>query len=330
MPDFPTINQWAKAITQGDRALLGRGISLIESRLLAHQDLSDELLQACYKPTFNTFRIGITGVPGAGKSTFIEQLGLFICNELEQKVAVLAIDPSSPLSGGSILGDKTRMNDLARHPLAFIRPSPSSGSLGGVARRTLETIMLCEAAGYHYVFIETVGVGQSEALVKQLSDVLLLLLITGAGDQLQGIKRGIMELADIILINKADGDNAFAAKRAKAETQQALSLFVENNNGWKARVDTMSSLQNTDMPRVWNHLLGYFNTVMANNWYSKNRKTQAQYWLKTHLEERALEELHHWLLENPELVNAAESNASPFHLSLQLFKAFKQAQNTST
>ena len=211
--EFPSTAELVEGILNADRARMGQAISLVESELPLHRERAEELLEQLGPAAGKSWRIGITGVPGAGKSSFLEQLGLYITREREEKVAVLAIDPSSPISGGSILGDKTRMNDLARDPRAFIRPSPSGGTFGGVARRSQEIIRICEAAGFQYCFIETVGVGQSEDLVKKLSDAMILLMITGAGDQLQGIKRGIMEVADLVLVNKADGSNTVPAKK---------------------------------------------------------------------------------------------------------------------
>jgi LAO/AO transport system kinase len=326
MPKWPDLSLWADGIKQGNRAHLGRAISLIESSLENDNLLAEQLFERLGKPENPSFRIGITGVPGAGKSTFIEQLGLFITQNLEQKIAVLAIDPSSPISGGSILGDKTRMNDLARDPLAFIRPSPSGGSLGGVAKRTLETIRLCEFAGYNYIFIETVGIGQSEAVVKKLSDLLLLLLITGAGDQLQGIKRGIMELADLILINKADGENLLAAKRAVSETNQAVRLLTESESGWNCKVSHCSSMSQKDMERVWIQIKDYFQFIQSVGWFEKNRIHQSHFWLYTHLEERLKRDLMGWISTRTEaksLLNSDSAIEEPFVLSRKLYAEYK-------
>jgi LAO/AO transport system kinase len=322
MPKLPDLNQLIDGVRKGDRAFLGRAISVVESTHPAYRELAEVLLDEI-QVSQNTFRLGITGVPGAGKSTFIEQLGLFLAEDLGKKVAVLAIDPSSPLSGGSILGDKTRMNDLARHPNAFIRPSPSGGNLGGVARRTLESIRLCEAAGYEFIFIETVGVGQSEAVVKDLSDMLLLLLITGAGDQLQGIKRGIMELADVILINKADGDNQAAANRAVAENKQAVRLLNDAPSGWDIRVDRCSSLSKKDMEKVWDYIRSYFNYIQATGWLEENRSRQSQKWMRQNLEDRVVSDLMAWIQSNEEAQRIlATVDENPFRTSRLLYELF--------
>lgn len=330
MPKWPDLSLWADGIKQGDRAYLGRAISLIESSLPKDQEIAELLFEKLGQVKKPSFRIGITGVPGAGKSSFIEQMGLFITQNLQQKIAVLAIDPSSPISGGSILGDKTRTNDLARDPLAFIRPSPSRGSLGGVAQRTTETIRLCELAGYDYIFIETVGIGQSEAVVKKLSDLLILLLITGAGDQLQGIKRGIMELADLILINKADGENLLAAKRAVSETAQAVRLLSESESGWNCKVTHCSSMNPRDMERIWMMIKDYFQFILSDGWLQKNRTHQSHYWLHTHLEERLKKDLVGWLKTKTNVnafIDTESEILEPFVLSRKLYNEYKKDSN---
>lgn len=325
MPKLPDLHELEDGVRRADRAWLGRAISLVESELPVHRELAEALLERIKDQAGNCWRIGITGVPGAGKSTFLEQLGLYIARERQEPLAVLAIDPSSPISGGSILGDKTRMNDLARHPLAFIRPSPSGGSLGGIARRSLETVRICEAAGFKYCFIETVGVGQSEALVKKLSDVLILLLITGAGDQLQGIKRGIMELADLMLINKADGDNLQAARRALAEIKQAVQLLPEPEHGRPVTADLCSSLQVQDMERIWSLLMDFFRYVQASGWMEENRKAQEAYWIQAQLEDHLLAEARMWMRQSPEALRllANEDHSSPFTAGRKLLEAFR-------
>lgn len=329
MPKLPDINLLEDGIRKADRASLGRAISLVESELPSHRDLAEELLERIKDSAGSSWHIGITGVPGAGKSTFLEQLGLYISRERNEKLAILAIDPSSPVSGGSILGDKTRMNDLARDPNAFIRPSPSGGTLGGIARRSMETIRICEAAGFKYCFIETVGVGQSEALVKKLSDVMVLLLITGAGDQLQGIKRGIMELADVILINKADGDNIRPAKRALAEIKQAIPLLPDPEHGRAIVADTCSSISMNDMERVWSLLHDYFVYVKASGWLEDNRAEQNNYWIKAQMEDSLLSEMRSWLAHSEEaqqLLNNAQTD-SPFAASRKLLKSYERFLN---
>ena len=234
--------EYADGVLSGDRVMLARAITVVESELTSDAELAAELLDSVLPHSGKARRLGITGVPGAGKSTFIDTLGMHLIRERVEKVAVLSVDPSSPLSGGSILGDKVRMERLAGEEKAFIRPSPARGHLGGVARRTREAILLCEAAGYQNIFVETVGVGQSETAVRSMTDFFLLLTIPGAGDELQGIKRGIIEMIDGMAINKADGDNEKKAERARADYAGALRLFRPSPDGWSPRVLTVSSL----------------------------------------------------------------------------------------
>ena len=249
------LNQYVQGVLAGDRVVLARAITLIESRLAADSERAAQLLDAILPHTGRSRRVGITGVPGVGKSTFIDALGMHVIRDCGERLAVLTVDPSSPISGGSILGDKTRMERLSAEPHAFIRPSPAGGHLGGVARRTRETILLCEAAGYRNVFIETVGVGQSETAVRSMSDFFLLLMLAGAGDELQGIKRGIIEMIDGMAINKADGDNLRKAERARAEYASALHLFPPSGDGWTPRVLTCSSIKNTGIAEIWQMVL---------------------------------------------------------------------------
>jgi len=263
---------------QGDIAMLSQAITLVESSLPKHLSMSQELIAACLPYSGSGFRLGITGVPGAGKSTFIESLGLHLINR-GQKLAVLAIDPSSERSKGSILGDKTRMETLAGRSEAYIRPSPSGGTLGGVARKTRETIILCEAAGFDTVFVETVGVGQSETAVHSMVDFFLLIMLAGAGDELQGIKRGIMEMADAILINKADGANMQKARRAQAEFANALHLFPPSTSGWTPQVNTCSSLYGYGIEEVWGMVSKYRSMASENGYLKLRREEQAKYWM---------------------------------------------------
>ncbi len=276
-------------ILSGNRTLLSRAITLIESTKKEHQQQAEKIIEACLPHAGNSFRIGITGVPGVGKSTFIESFGNLLI-EKGHKIAVLAIDPSSSRSKGSILGDKTRMETLAGRDEAFIRPSPTSGSLGGVAKSTRETIILFEAAGFDYILIETVGVGQSETAVHSMVDFFLLLMLAGAGDELQGIKRGIMEMADAILINKADGENLNASKRAQAEYKSALHLFPPTDSGWIPEVHLVSSTEQTGIEVVYEMLNRYLNQVKTKGFFDKKRADQAQYWLKESIEQDLLED----------------------------------------
>ncbi len=271
-------------IRNGDRTALSKAITLIESSLPEHQLKAQELVGRSIPVSGNSLRVGITGVPGAGKSTFIESFGKYLLNK-GHKIAVLAIDPSSERSGGSILGDKTRMETIAGHENAFIRPSPSGGTLGGVARKTRESIILCEAAENDLIIVETVGVGQSETTVHSMVDFFLVLMIPGAGDELQGMKRGIMEMADAILINKADGNNIERAGRAKTEYTNALHLFPLPPSGWQPQVLTCSSAEGTGILDVWQMILQYRSQTVNNGFFEKRRTEQSKYWLYQSLNE---------------------------------------------
>lgn len=273
-----SVNEYCDGILQGNRTVLSRAVTLIESNKPDHQIVAQKIISHCLPFSGKSVRIGITGVPGAGKSTFIESFGTYLTS-IGKKIAVLAIDPSSKRSGGSILGDKTRMEELSSDPNAYIRPSPSSGSLGGVARKTRETILLCEAAGFDTILIETVGVGQSETAVHSMVDFFLLLQIAGAGDELQGIKRGIMEMADAIVVNKADGDNIHRAGIAANLYRNALHLFPPTLSGWIPQVKTCSSLRKTGISEVWQCADDYFALVKENNYFEERRTIQAKYWM---------------------------------------------------
>jgi LAO/AO transport system kinase len=263
-------------IKAGNITGLSQAITLVESAKEAHREQAQEIINTCTALSGKSVRIGFTGVPGVGKSTFIEALGMHLI-EQGRKVAVLAIDPSSERSGGSILGDKTRMERLSAEKHAFIRPSPSAGSLGGVARKTAETIILCEAAGFDTIFVETVGVGQSETAVHSMVDFFLLLMLAGAGDELQGIKRGIMEMADAVVINKAEGDNKDKANRAKAEYQNALHLFPPTESGWVPKVMTASALHDIGIADVWETVSDYVTFTKDRGYFKKKRNAQSTY-----------------------------------------------------
>lgn len=266
--------EFAAAIRRGDPATLARAITLVESSSPRHREAAAELMRCLLPATDGATRVGITGVPGVGKSTFIESLGLHLC-EAGHRVAVLAVDPTSAISGGSILGDKTRMESLSRHPAAYIRPSPSSGALGGVTRKTRETIALCEAAGYNVILVETVGVGQSEIAVRSMTDFFLLLTLTGAGDELQGIKKGIVEMADAIVVTKADGDNAAGAELLRAELTQVLRLLTPATPGWKPPVLCCSALKGTGIGDVWGVVEGFREAMTASGEWAARRLVQA-------------------------------------------------------
>jgi len=281
----PSTQELVDQILKGNITALSRAITLIESANPIHLEQANAVITACLPHANSSLRMGITGVPGVGKSTFIEALGMHLTSK-GKKVAVLAVDPSSSLSKGSILGDKTRMEDLVKTENAFIRPSPSGTSLGGVARKTRESIILCEAAGFDTIIIETVGVGQSETAVHSMVDFFLLLKLAGAGDELQGIKRGIIEMADAIAINKADGENLKAAKLAKVEFNRALHLYPEKASGWTPKVKLCSALKREGIAEVWELILSYFEQVKANDFFKQNRKSQNKFWLLQTIEDR--------------------------------------------
>jgi len=299
----PTAKELINGILANDKVALSRAITLVESTNPEHLSKANEIINGCLPQANKSIRIGITGVPGVGKSTFIEAFGTYLTS-LGKKVAVLAVDPSSTISHGSILGDKTRMEELVKNENAYIRPSASGETLGGVARKTRETIILCEAAGFDTIIIETVGVGQSETAVHSMVDFFLLLKISGAGDELQGIKRGIMEMADAIVINKADGDNINKAKLAKTEFNRALHLFPAKNSGWTPTVATCSSLTKEGIDTVWQTISDYFELVKANYYFEEKRKEQNQYWMM----ETINEQLKSNFYNHPEIIKLLEEN----------------------
>lgn len=270
--------EYFEGIRRGDASILGQAVTLVESSLLSDQAIAQKVIEMCLPYSGNSIRVGITGVPGAGKSTFIEALGTELCNQ-GKHLAVLAIDPSSERSKGSILGDKTRMNELSAAANAFIRPSPSAGSLGGVARKTRETIVLCEAAGFDTILVETVGVGQSETAAHSMVDYFLLLQVTGTGDELQGIKRGIMEMADGIAINKCDGNNIERARAARVSFRNALALFPPSESGWKPDAICCSSVEHTGVADVWKNIEEFIAFVRTNGYFERHRTEQAKYWM---------------------------------------------------
>lgn len=271
-------DEYVDGILRGDITILSQAITLIESNKPEHYDQAQQIIERCLPHAGRSVRIGITGVPGAGKSTFIEAVGNMVVS-LHHRLAVLAIDPSSERSGGSILGDKTRMESISSNPDIFIRPSPSAGSLGGVARKTRETIVLCEAAGFDVIFIETVGVGQSETAVHSMVDMFMLLQISGAGDELQGIKRGIMEMADMMVITKADGENRQKAELARAQFQSALHLFPMPESGWRPKVYTCSAVAETGLEEVWKGVEEFLDHIESNGYFQSNRNRQNKYWM---------------------------------------------------
>ena len=273
-----TADEYVAGILDGNITILSQAVTLVESSLHEHQEVAQEIIEKCLPHAGKSVRVGITGVPGAGKSTSIDSFGMHLINA-GHKLAVLAIDPSSERSKGSILGDKTRMEALSREKNAFIRPSPSAGSLGGVARKTRETIVLCEAAGFDTIFVETVGVGQSETAVHSMVDFFLLIQLAGTGDELQGIKRGIMEMADGIIINKADGDNIKKAELAAAQFRNALHLFPPSDSGWSPKVLTYSGYYGLGIKEIWDMVNEYVAFTKKNGYFDYKRNEQAKYWM---------------------------------------------------
>ena len=320
---IPSVEQLIEGILKADKTALSRAITLVESTAAKHQIQAKEVIEGCLPHANNSIRIGITGVPGVGKSTFIEQFGKLLIKQ-GGKVAVLAVDPSSSISKGSILGDKTRMEELVREPNAFIRPSASGDSLGGVARKTREAIILCEAAGFDTIIIETVGVGQSETVVHSMTDFFLLLKLAGAGDELQGIIRGIMEMADAIVINKADGDNVKAAKLASTEFNRALHLYPPKESNWMPKTLTCSAIKNEGIEEVLRLISDYFSEMKLNGYFSKKRKEQNKFWLLQTIESS----LKSNFFSNPKVkkeldiqLKALEENATtPFEAAQKLLK----------
>ena len=314
-------------ILANDVTFLSKAITCIESTKKSDRELAQAVISGCLPYSGNSLRIGITGVPGAGKSTFIEAFGKYLIHVHKKKVAVLAIDPSSNKTGGSILGDKTRMEELSIEKDAFIRPSPSAGTLGGVARKTRETIILCEAAGFDVILIETVGVGQSEVAVKNMVDFFMLLLISGAGDELQGMKRGIMEMADGIWINKADGDNERKAKMAAADVKRALHLFPADPRGWTIPANTCSALEGKGLSEMWQSILDYKTLTDTSGFFSSNRNKQLESWLKESIEEDILNSFY----ENPKVQGALQQfndeviglQTSPYLAAEKLLEIYK-------
>lgn len=312
-----------QGILKGDVSMLARSITLIESSLPADKDKASEIIEKCLPHSGKSFRIGITGVPGVGKSTFIESFGTLL-TDMGKRIAVLAIDPTSQKGGGSILGDKTRMEELSRNENAFIRPSAAGNSLGGVTRKTKEAIILCEAAGYDVIIIETVGVGQSEIAVNGMVDFFLLLMLAGAGDELQGIKRGIMEMADALIINKADGDNLIKAKVAKAEYSSALHLFPPNDNQWVSPVLLCSAIEGTGINDIWEMLNGFHEKMTITGFITKNRKEQNLSWMNKALQE----ELFVRLIQKKDFQDHIEKLKNEVALNkISPFKAIEQIIN---
>ena len=302
-----TAADYVEGILKGNVTILGQAVTLVESTVPEHQAIAQEVIEKCLPYSGNSVRVGISGVPGAGKSTSIDEFGIHVLKEKGGKLAVLAIDPSSERSKGSILGDKTRMEKLSVHPDSFIRPSPSAGSLGGVARKTRETIILCEAAGFDKIFVETVGVGQSETACHSMVDFFLLIQLAGTGDELQGIKRGIMEMADGIVINKCDGDNVERCQLAATQFRNALHLFPMSESGWTPQVLTYRGFYAYGIKEVWDMIYQYIDFVKANGYFDHRRAEQAKYWMY----ETINEHLHNSFYQNKtiaDMIPGVEAN----------------------
>lgn len=325
-----TVNQYVAGILDSDIAILSKAITVIESALKEDIDLAQQIIEKCLTNAGDSIRIGVSGVPGVGKSTFIDTFGTYLTDEFGKKVAVLTVDPSSQTTKGSILGDKVRMTNLSKNSRAYVRSSPSSGFPGGVTSRMRETIILCEAAGFDVVVVETVGVGQSEIAVNSIVDFFLLLHLAGAGDELQGIKRGIMEFADAVVVNKSDGANVHGAELAKKEIESALKLFPLPDSGWKPRVLTCSSLENKGIDVVWSVIEKYFELIVASGYFAKNRRKQASY----HMHETVVEMLKDNFYKHDgvrKFIDRMERDVmdgklSPFHAADKLARFYRVGQ----
>jgi LAO/AO transport system kinase len=320
--------EYIDGILSGDRVILSRGITIVESNLESDKILAKEIIQAILPFSGNSIRIGITGVPGVGKSTFIEAFGKHLITK-GHKVGILSIDPSSQRSKGSILGDKTRMEELANLEDAYIRPSATGDTLGGVANKTGETMLLCEAAGYDVILIETVGVGQSETAVHGMTDFFLLLMLSGAGDELQGIKKGIMEMADMVVINKADGDNIKKSEMARRQYQNALHIFPQSDSGWSPVVTTASAIKNIGIDTVWDEIEKYKKLVDENGYFDKNRIQQQIQWMYNNINEE-LKQLFYGSKNITEHLSVLEkdiisSKISPVKAAQKIIEEFKKS-----
>lgn len=321
-----SIREYVDGITNSDRVVLAKAITLVESELPSDRELTEQLLSKILPLTGNSVRLGITGVPGVGKSTFIEYFGKYCIEHHHKQVAVLTVDPSSQITKGSILGDKTRMEELSKNPMAFIRPSSSGEALGGITNRTRESILLCEAAGFDMIIVETVGVGQSETAVKKTVDFFLLLMLAGAGDELQGIKKGIVEMADTIAITKADGENKVKATEAQSDYQHALHLLRAEPSGWRPKVITCSALTGEGMDTIWFTLEQFCNDLTKNQYFEKNRQQQQVDWMQEYFHSLVLTHITKSALINNQMkfleTQVLENKLSAPHAAKQLLEAF--------
>ena len=323
-----TRDEYVEGVLRSDRIILSQAITLIESSRADDAELAQDVLEQCLPHSGDSIRVGITGVPGAGKSSLIEVLGTYLTRDCGEKVAVLAVDPSSQVSHGSILGDKTRMESLAVEESAFIRPSPSGGSLGGVARRTRETMLLCEAAGYRNVLVETVGVGQSETAVRSMVDFFLLLMLAGAGDELQGMKRGIIEMTDLVAFNKAEGPNRAKAEAARREVESALHLFSRAGSGWSPRAITCSARAREGVSDIWDAVLDHHDWLTSTGQFEGYRRAQVKSWMYESIEQALREEFlnHDGVRERlPEFEQEVlDGRISPFRAARRLIGIYTE------
>ena len=329
-----SLSQYVDGILHSDRTILARAITLIESSREADRAMAEQIVEDCLPHSGNSIRGGITGVPGAGKSSVIEVLGNYLISDCGKKVAVLAIDPSSRISGGSILADKTRMSSLSATDMAFVRPSPSRGTLGGVAQRTRETMLLCEAAGYEDILVETVGVGQSETAVHDMVDFFLLIALAGAGDELQGMKRGVMELADLVAINKADGTNVRAAEKARSEAQNALHFLPAVQSGWTPRALTCSAQTGKGIAGLWECVTEYVVSAKANGWFALARQNQTQQWMQEIIRESLRQnfEAHPAIRKSKDALEkeVLEGHITSFRAARELLETYSSGKGSSS
>jgi len=326
-----SVDDYTQGILSSDITILSKAITVVESTVKSDIEIGRQIIENCLPRSGSSIRIGISGVPGVGKSTFIDSFGTYLSEDSGRKVAVLAVDPSSQITKGSILGDKVRMAKLSKNPDAYIRSSPSSGFLGGVTTKTREAIILCEAAGFDTVIVETVGVGQSETTVHSMVDFFILLHLAGAGDELQGIKRGIMEIADVIVINKADGDNVQRSELARKEIEAALHLFPIPDSGWKPRAVTCSSIESRGMEEIWDIIEEYYNLTLGSGYFIKNRQFQSKYWLHETIS-TLLKRSFYGSGEVNDIIGKMEKDVvdgkiSPFHAATKLIQLYMKSSN---
>jgi len=326
-------DEYVNGILSSDITVLSKTITLVESKLKSDLEFSQQIIEKCLPHSGNSVRIAVSGIPGAGKSRFIDVFGSLLTNEFDKKVAVLTVDPSSQISKGSILGDKVRMDKLSNDTNAYIRPSPSSGSLGGVTRSTRESIILCEAAGFDVIIIETVGVGQSETTVRSMVDFFLLLHLSGTGDELQGIKRGIIEIADAIAVNKCDGDNVKKAELAKKEIENAVHLYHKSESGWQTKVVTCSATENTGIDAIWEIVEEYIGQTRENGFFEQNRMQQSKSWLYETITNMLEESFYNvnGIEDEIKLMEkkVTEGKINTFHAATMLLKLYKSSLKDS-